>query len=133
MNARMLRTLEQPGHVQQHEHQPFWRPLLASPAVADAQPTERLWQAEQEEQERTPGKTKSASLSFAAMREALGQTRASMTALLCGGACMVAAVMTGFIFTANTLLDWQAIQLWRIEWLLAAVGLFAAGNLLKKK
>ena len=29
-------------------------------------------------------------------------------------------------------LDWQAIQFWRVEWLLAAVAAFAAGCLLKK-
>jgi hypothetical protein len=29
-------------------------------------------------------------------------------------------------------LDWQAIQLWRIEWLLGAAAAFVAGCLLKK-
>jgi hypothetical protein len=42
-------------------------------------------------------------------------------------------VVTGFLFSATTLLDWQAVQLWRIEWLLAATAIFAAGFLLKKK
>jgi hypothetical protein len=41
--------------------------------------------------------------------------------------------MTGFLFTATTLLDWQAVQIWRIEWLLAASAVFVAGVLLKKK
>jgi hypothetical protein len=41
--------------------------------------------------------------------------------------------VTGFVFTATTLLDWQAVQLWRIEWLLGSVAMFAAGFLLKKK
>jgi hypothetical protein len=36
------------------------------------------------------------------------------------------------IFTARTPLDWQAVQLWRIEWLLAGIAGFAAGLLLKK-
>jgi len=30
-------------------------------------------------------------------------------------------------------LDWQAIQLWRIEWLLGAVAAFVAGCVLNKK
>jgi hypothetical protein len=35
-------------------------------------------------------------------------------------------------FSARTLVDWQAIQLWRIEWLLAAIAAFVVGLLLKK-
>ncbi|MGC2695284.1 MAG: hypothetical protein WA738_05780 [Candidatus Angelobacter sp.] len=72
-------------------------------------------------------------IDFASLREALGQTNASLAALILGCACLIAAVVTGFVFTATTLLDWQAVQLWRIEWLLAAVAMFAAGFLLKKK
>lgn len=72
-------------------------------------------------------------IDFASLREALGQTNASLVALILGCACMIAAVVTGFVFTATTLLDWQAVQLWRIEWLLAAIAIFAAGFLLKKK
>ncbi|HEU4416530.1 MAG TPA: hypothetical protein VFT65_17205 [Candidatus Angelobacter sp.] len=72
-------------------------------------------------------------IDFASLREALGQTNASLTALIMGCACLIAAVVTGFVFTATTLLDWQAVQLWRIEWLLGAVAMFAAGFLLKKK
>jgi ribosomal protein L37E len=33
----------------------------------------------------------------------------------------VAAALTGVIYREDTLVDWQAVQLWRIEWLLAAV------------
>ncbi len=67
------------------------------------------------------------------LRESLGQTTASLIALVLGCACVIAAIVTGFVFTATTLLDWQAVQLWRIEWLLGAVAMFAAGFLLKKK
>ncbi len=70
---------------------------------------------------------------YVALRDSLGQTNASLIALILGCACVIAAIVTGFVFTANTLLDWQAVQLWRIEWLLAAVAIFAAGFLLKKK
>jgi hypothetical protein len=70
---------------------------------------------------------------FASLRDALGQSPASMVALVLGGACVIAAVVTGFLFAASTLLDWQAIQIWRIEWLLAAIAAFVAGILLKKK
>ncbi len=70
---------------------------------------------------------------FTSLRDVLGQNTASLVALSLGGACVIAAVATGLFFTASTLLDWQAIQVWRIEWLLAAIAAFVAGILLKKK
>jgi hypothetical protein len=72
-------------------------------------------------------------IDFASLRDTLGLTNASLVAFILGCACVIAAVVTGLVFTATTLLDWQAVQLWRIEWLLGAVALFAAGVLLKKK
>jgi len=70
---------------------------------------------------------------FGALREALGQSSASLVTLFLGTACLIAAAVTGLLFTATTLLDWQAVQIWRIEWLLAAMAVFAAGVLLKRK
>lgn len=69
---------------------------------------------------------------IAAIRDALGQTTASLAALVLGFVCLVAALVTGVLFTAATLLDWQAVQLWRIQWLLASIAFFVAGVLLKK-
>lgn len=63
---------------------------------------------------------------------AWGLSVASFVALVLGCVCLVAAVITGFLYKATTLSDWQAIQLWRIEWLLGALALFTAGNLLKR-
>ena len=51
--------------------------------------------------------------------------------LIAGVLCVLAAIGTGLIYTASTTLDWQAVQVWRIEWLLAAVVAFLAGILLK--
>jgi hypothetical protein len=45
----------------------------------------------------------------------------------------LAAVLTGVIYREDTLVDWQAVQVWRIEWLLAAAVALLAGILLKKK
>jgi hypothetical protein len=70
---------------------------------------------------------------LAALRRWLGRATSSLVALVLGCACIVAAVITGFVFNATTLVDWQAIQLWRIEWLLAAIAILLAGILLKKK
>src|SRR5260370_38736705 len=72
-------------------------------------------------------------LNFDSLRKSLGQSTASLVALISGCGCIIAAVVTGFTFTATTLLDWQAIQLWRIQWLLAAGAILVAGLLLKKE
>jgi hypothetical protein len=63
---------------------------------------------------------------------ALGLTIASLIAFFAGIVCVIAAVSTGFIYTAATVLDWQAVQIWRIEWMLAAAVAFIAGILLKR-
>lgn len=70
---------------------------------------------------------------FSAARKAMGQTIASLIALFLGVICLTAAAVTGFIYTATTVLDWQAVQIWRIEWLLASLAMFTAGILLKKR
>jgi hypothetical protein len=48
-------------------------------------------------------------------------------------ACALAAVMTGVVYREETLVDWQAVQTWRIEWLLGAVVALLAGILLRHK
>jgi multisubunit Na+/H+ antiporter MnhB subunit len=55
-----------------------------------------------------------------------------MVAFLAGITCALAAMLVGFVFSANTVLDWQAVQVWRIEWLLGAAAAFLAGILLKR-
>jgi len=71
-------------------------------------------------------------LDFGRIRLALGFGAASLVAFLAGIACVIAAIATGFMYTAATVLDWQAVQIWRIEWLLGATAAFLAGLLLKK-
>jgi hypothetical protein len=70
-------------------------------------------------------------LQFHQIKRAFGLPSASLTAFLLGLGCGFAALLVGFIFSANTVLDWQAVQMWRIEWLLAAVACFVAGILLR--
>ena len=70
-------------------------------------------------------------LDFGHIRDSLGLTTASLIAFIVGLACVVAAIATGLIFSATTLLDWQAVQVWRIEWLLASVAAFLVGIMLK--
>lgn len=71
-------------------------------------------------------------LEFTRLREVIGLSVLSLVCLIAGVVCVIAAIATGFIYTANTVLDWQAVQVWRIEWLLAATVAFVAGILLKK-
>jgi|ERR1700691_3160894 hypothetical protein len=69
---------------------------------------------------------------LASLGERLGLTMPAVVAFLVGALCVVGALAVSVFFSARTLLDWQAIQLWRIEWLLASVAAFVAGCLLKK-
>lgn len=57
---------------------------------------------------------------------------ASLVSFLIGLGCVLAAIMVGIIYSVQNLADFQAIQLWRIEWLLAALVSFVAGILLKR-
>lgn len=63
-------------------------------------------------------------------QEFLGLSLAALVAFIVGVVCVLAAIGTGLIYTASTPLEWQAIQAWRIEWLLAAGVAFVAGILL---
>jgi hypothetical protein len=69
---------------------------------------------------------------FIAFGERLGLATASFIAFSIGVLCLIGALAVGVIFGAKTLTDWQAIQLWRIEWLLGAIAAFVAGVLLRK-
>jgi hypothetical protein len=57
-----------------------------------------------------------------------------LTSLLCfvlGIGCVIGAALMGAIYRTDTLVEWQAVQIWRIEWLLAALAALIAGLLLK--
>lgn len=71
-------------------------------------------------------------LDFTRIREALALSLGSLIAFFAGIGCILAAIAIGFIFSAATFQDWQAVQIWRIEWLLAGAAAFLAGILLKK-
>jgi hypothetical protein len=62
----------------------------------------------------------------------LGLNPPATIAFLVGMLCLAGAVAVSLFFSARTALDWQAIQLWRIEWLVAAIAAFGAGCVLKK-
>ena len=69
---------------------------------------------------------------FASLKQAFGLPTVSLVAFVVGLGCIFAAVFIGVFYTAATVLDWQAVQVWRLEWLLGAVVAFIAAILLKK-
>lgn len=70
-------------------------------------------------------------LEFYRIKNWIGLPTASLIAFLIGIGCVLAALAVGLIYSAQSFPDFQAIQLWRMEWLLAAVAAFLAGILLK--
>jgi hypothetical protein len=70
-------------------------------------------------------------LSFHEIKMRVGLPTASLIAFFIGVGCVAGALLVGLL-TAKTLVDWQAIQFYRAEWLLAATASFVAGILLKK-
>ena len=71
-------------------------------------------------------------LHFHEIKSRVGLSTGSLIAFVIGLACVAGALLVGLL-TAKTLVDWQAIQIYRVEWLLAATASFVVGILLKKR
>jgi hypothetical protein len=71
-------------------------------------------------------------LHFHEIKSQLGLSTASLIAFVMGLGCIAGALLVGLL-TARNLVDWEAIQFYRAEWLLAATASFVAGILLKKR
>jgi hypothetical protein len=71
-------------------------------------------------------------LHFHEIKSRVGLSTASFIAFVIGLACVAGALLVGLL-TVKTLVDWQAIQMYRVEWLLAATASFVVGILLKKQ
>jgi hypothetical protein len=71
-------------------------------------------------------------LDFHIISAALGLSAPSLVAFIVGLGCILGAIATGLVFSAATVLDWQAVQIWRIQWLLAGVASFLAAILLRR-
>jgi hypothetical protein len=70
-------------------------------------------------------------LHFHEIKRCVGLPTASLIALMIGLGCVVGAIGVSLFYKASNLAEFQAIQMWRIEWLLAASASFVAGILLK--
>ena len=133
----------------QNINQEFWRPPVPGVAVPEVrtQPetcsrcsTEFVVGArfcyvcgmERESELEVSGASITRFLDLRLICNALGLTVGSLIAFVIGIVCIAAAIAVGFMYTASTVLDWQAVQVWRIEWLLAAAVALIAGILLKR-
>jgi len=72
-------------------------------------------------------------LDFYQLRRRLGLSVGAMVCFIIGVICIGAGVAMGFMYTANTFSEWQAIQIWRGEWLIAAGVAFVCGILLNSR
>lgn len=70
-------------------------------------------------------------LHFHEIQRWVGLPTASLVAFIIGLGCVTGAVAVSFFYKASNLAEFQAIQMWRMEWLLAATASFVAGILLK--
>jgi len=71
-------------------------------------------------------------LEFHRVKQTLGLGVASLVAFLVGIGCLLAVLAVSVIYSAQNWADFQAIQSYRTQWLLAAVAAFVAGILLRK-
>ena len=71
-------------------------------------------------------------LHFHEIKRWVGLPTAALIAFMVGLGCVAGAIGVSLFYRASNLAEFQAIQLWRIEWLLAATASFVAGILLKK-
>jgi hypothetical protein len=71
-------------------------------------------------------------LHFHEIQRSVGLPTAALIAFLIGLGCVAGAIGVSLFYKASNLAEFQAVQMWRIEWLLAATASFVAGILLKK-
>jgi hypothetical protein len=71
-------------------------------------------------------------LHFHEIKRWIGLPTPSLVAFIIGLGCVVGALAVSLFYKASNMAEFQAIQMWRIEWLLAATASFVAGILLKK-
>ncbi|MFZ0291740.1 MAG: hypothetical protein WBW98_09960 [Candidatus Sulfotelmatobacter sp.] len=71
-------------------------------------------------------------LHFHEIKRWVGLPTAALIAFILGLGCVAGAIGVSLFYKASNLAEFQAIQMWRIEWLLAATASFVAGILLKE-
>lgn len=134
-------------------HQEFWRPPLSQPTAATnlAEACRRcgtefmvgaafchICGASRHRADLVPSRSwirhldLLRALEFGRVKSWFGLPMASMFALLIGAACLIASLSMIFV-PVNSASDIEVVQLWRIQWLIAACAAFLAGILLKAR
>jgi uncharacterized protein (DUF983 family) len=117
------------------------RPSMNSAASADASALAGFWTAGvlrlQSAVARIPWRKLSPPswlhyLHFHEIKRWIGLPTASLVAFITGLGCVMGMLGVSLFYKASNLAEFQAIQMWRIEWLLGATAAFVAGILLKK-
>jgi len=72
-------------------------------------------------------------LEFHNIKQGLGLSTISLIAFVIGMACVLGCIACGVIYSERNVLEWEAVQLYRIQWLLGAAVSFVAGILLKRR
>ncbi len=131
------------AHNAEHE---FWRPPAAqagstaveacdgcgSEFLAGARFCHICGHARTAQADSVPRVSWSRYLEFHAIQQGLGLSTAALIAFLLGAGFLLWTIAVGLVYTVQTLGEFQAVQLYRIQGLLAAVAAFTAGILLKK-
>jgi hypothetical protein len=60
-------------------------------------------------------------LDFTNIRQKLGLSATSLVLVALAAGCVLGALLVGAFYGANTLVEWQAVQTWRMEWMMAAI------------
>jgi hypothetical protein len=71
-------------------------------------------------------------LEFQTIKEGLNLSTGSLVAFMVGLGCLLAVILVGVIYSMQNFAEFEAVQMYRMQWLLAAVAAFVAGILLKK-
>ncbi len=70
-------------------------------------------------------------LEFQQIKRNLGLSIPCLIAFLAGAGCLLGAICVGTVVSSQSPADFEAVQFFRIEWLLASVAAFCAGILLQ--
>lgn len=134
------------AHDAQHE---FWRPPVAQPNaggptlveacdgcgtefIAGAQFCHVCGSARSAQPPATAARGWTQYLEFHNIKQFTGLSTAPLVAFIIGIACVLGAIAAGIIYSERNVLEWQAVQMFRIQWLLGAAVAFVAAILLKK-
>jgi hypothetical protein len=79
-----------------------------------------------------PGSGWTRFLEFQYIKRSLGLPIVPLAAFLIGLGCLLAALLVGTIYSVQNFSDFQAVQFWRMQWLLGAIASFVAAILLKR-